>query len=173
MRLHEIPFLFNNQMSAHNCYPGFSLCRFVLNVGFILYSYTRGVIRGACRCILFSARCFRYTSECVWQLLNIPRGWRERLKGAVSHRVISLGFLGFFGGHFGLIWLANICVRSALASKTKQKKENRQTNGPNACRCYQMRVCFRQMIIAARSARAVRLLLLLQTFIFKDPSVKF
>lgn len=123
MRLHEIPFLFNNQMSAHNCYPGFSLCRFVLNVGFILYSYTRGVIRGACRCILFSARCFRYTSECVWQLLNIPRGWRERLKGAVSHRVISLGFLGFFFCHFGLIWLANISVRSALASETKKKEK--------------------------------------------------
>lgn len=132
MRLHEIPFLFNNQMSAHNCYPGFSLCRFVLNVGFILYSYTRGVIRGACRCILFSARCFRYTSECVWQLLNIPRGWRERLKGAVSHRVISLGFLGGgVLGHFGLIWLANISVRSALASETtKKKKKTDKQMGP-------------------------------------------
>lgn len=141
MRLHEIPFLFNNQMSAHNCYPGFSLCRFVLNVGFILYSYTRGVIRGACRCILFSARFFRYTSECVWQLLNIPRGWREQLKGAVSHRVIRFFWGGFW--HFGLIWVANISVRSALASETKKKKkENRQTNGPNACRCYQTRVCF-------------------------------
>lgn len=38
---------------------------FLLNVGFILYSCTRGVITGACRCILFSGRCLRYTSECV------------------------------------------------------------------------------------------------------------
>lgn len=46
MCLHEILFLSSNQMSAHNCYPGFfplSLCSYV---GFILYSYTYCIIRG-------------------------------------------------------------------------------------------------------------------------------